>query len=323
MFSARNARPLGLVVGFVLDRAFGDPRRGHPVAGMGRLAGLLERLVYRDNRSAGVMFTIGSVSAVIALVAPTRRGGPTVEFAATAAATWAVLGGTTLARVGEQVADAVEADDVDAARALIPSLCGRDPQSLDQTGLVRAALESVAENTSDATVAPLWWGAMAGPAGLIGYRMINTLDAMVGYRSPRYLRFGWASARLDDVANYVPARLTGAVVVASGPDRGGAVRAWRADAAAHPSPNAGVVEASFAGALGVGLGGPTVYPHRVEQRPRLGDGRAPEVSDLRAAVSMSRRVQTVSAGGAALIALLASRCRVQSGGRRGQRPQSP
>ena len=177
---------------------------------------------------------------------------------------------------------------------------------LDEAGIARATLESIAENTSDATVAPLFWGALAGPVGLLGYRAVNTLDAMVGYRNDRYRNFGWAAARLDDVANLAPARLTGVLTVAAAPLVGGssraAVDAWRRDAHAHPSPNAGVAEASMAGALGVTLGGPTQYRHGVEQRPKLGQGPAPTVVDLRRAVRVSRAVQ---AGAVAVSAVLA------------------
>ena len=167
---------------------------------------------------------------------------------------------------------------------------------------MRAAVESIAENTSDAAVAPLFWGGVAGVPGLIAYRTVNTLDSMVGYRSDRYRRFGWASARLDDVANLVPARLAGVLVVVLGDDRAGALRAWRRDAAAHPSPNAGVVESSFAGALGLRLGGRTVYPHGVEERPALGDGHPPEVADLYSTTHLSRRVQLGALASSALIA---------------------
>jgi adenosylcobinamide-phosphate synthase len=190
-------------------------------------------------------------------------------------------------------------EDIGAARRVLPSLCGRDPEALDGDGLARAALESLAENTSDAQVAPLFWAAVAGVPGALGYRAINTLDAMVGYRSPRYARFGWAAARLDDLANIVPARVTATLVVVSAPLVGGspagAVRAWRRDAARHPSPNAGVVEAAFAGALGVRLGGPTRYPHGLEIRPTLGDGPPPHVADLRRAVALSWLVQIAAA----------------------------
>ncbi|MCV7102199.1 cobalamin biosynthesis protein, partial [Mycobacterium palustre] len=170
---------------------------------------------------------------------------------------------------------------------------------LDGAGLARAALESVAENTSDAQVAPLLWAAAGGVPAVLAYRGINTLDSMVGYRSPRYARFGWAAARLDDLANYAAARVTAALVVVCAPLVSGsssaAVRAWWRDAARHPSPNAGVVEAAFAGALGVRLGGPTHYHHELQIRPTLGDGLPPTVADLRRAVALSRAVQAAAA----------------------------
>jgi adenosylcobinamide-phosphate synthase len=148
-------------------------------------------------------------------------------------------------------------------------------------------------------VAPLLWGAAAGVPALLVYRGANTLDAMIGNRSPRYARFGWAAARLDDVLNFAAARVTGALTVVCAPVVGGspagAVRAWRRDAARHPSPNAGVVEAAFAGALRVQLGGPTQYAHELEIRPTLGDGRPPDVSDLSRAVRLSRAVQAAAA----------------------------
>src|SRR4051794_107220 len=176
---------------------------------------------------------------------------------------------------------------------------GRDPAVLDARGLARAALESVAENTSDAQVAPLLWGGVGGIPAVLVYRGANTLDAMIGNRSPRYIRFGWAAARFDDTVNFAAARVTAVLVVVCAPVVGGssagAVRAWRRDASRHPSPNAGVVEAAFAGALGVRLGGPTQYAHELEIRPTLGDGRAPEIGDLTRAVRLSRAVQAVAA----------------------------
>ena len=156
------------------------------------------------------------------------------------------------------------------------------------------ALESFAENTSDAQVAPLFWAAAGGVPGVLAYRAINTLDAMIGHRSPRYARFGWAAARLDDLANFVAARVTAALVVVCAPLVGGspsgALRAWRRDAARHPSPNAGVVEAAFAGALGVRLGGPTQYRHELRSG-RPWRRAAADVADLRRAVRLSRAVQ--------------------------------
>ncbi|MFH5232385.1 cobalamin biosynthesis protein [Antrihabitans spumae] len=286
-----TAAAIGLALGYGADRRFGDPRRFHPVAGFGTAATALERRVYRDARAAGIVYTGALVGSAVAVGIVLRRGG----IAAVAISTWAVLGGTSLVRVGNAMADALEADDLGRARELLPSLCGRDPEVLDSAGLARAALESIAENTSDATFAPLFWGAVAGAPGLLGYRAVNTLDAMVGYRNERYRQFGWASARLDDVANWIPARLTGVLTILSAPVVAGspsaAAKAWRADAGAHPSPNAGVVEAATAGALGVTLGGPTRYRHGLELRPMLGSGPAPTAADLRRAVRLSAIVQ--------------------------------
>ena len=146
-----------------------------------------------------------------------------------------------------------------------------------------------------AEVAPLLWAAVAGVPGVLAYRAVNTLDAMIGNRSPRYARFGWAAARLDDAANIAPARVAAVLTALCAPLAGGsaagAVRAWRRDAGRHPSPNAGVVEAAFAGALGVRLGGPTQYGYQLEIRPTLGDGPPPGPDDLRRAVRRSRLVQ--------------------------------
>jgi adenosylcobinamide-phosphate synthase len=297
---------VGVLAGYLADLALGDPKRGHPVAGFGQAAATLEEFTYRDSRIAGAAHVGLLVGAVATLgVRVQRRRGRLWSTAATAAATWISLGGTSLARTGLQMSELLERGDVEAGRRLLPSLCGRDPARLDGAGLTRAALESIAENTSDAQVAPLLWAAAGGVPGVLSYRAVNTLDAMIGHRSPRYLRFGWAAARLDDLVNFVAARVTAALVVVCAPVVGGspsgAVRAWRGDAARHPSPNAGVVEAAFAGALGVRLGGPTHYHHELQIRPTLGDGPQPTVPDLRRAVALSRAVQT----GAALVVWVA------------------
>lgn len=275
---------------------------------MGLAASSLEQRIYRDSRWSGTAFTVTCVGSAVAVGWIFRRGG----VVPVAIATWVALGGTSLAAVGDRLGGALDADDIDGARALIPSLCGRDPNSLDGPGMVRAALESVAENTSDAAVAPLLWGAVGGVPGLLAYRMVNTLDAMVGYRNDRYLKFGWASARLDDVANFVPARLTALLVLAIGPNRRAGLAAVRDDASAHPSPNAGVVEAAFAGVLGVSLGGLTVYRHRTEHRPVLGRGTVPAARDVQRAAVLSRQVQvgalvTVAVGQFLVRAVLARR----------------
>ena len=318
----RRGRAAGIAAGWLADRLFGDPRRGHPVAMFGRGAAAFERLSYADTRPAGAVHTavlLGALGAAGVLIERAAgRAGRAPVAAVTAAATFVALGGTSLTRAGDQMTRHLEAGDLDSARRLLPSLCGRDPSVLDAEGLTRAALESIAENTSDAHVAPMLWGALGGVPAILVYRGANTLDAMIGYRSPRYARFGWAAARFDDFANYPAARVTGLMVVACAPVIGGsplgAWRAWRSDAARHPSPNAGVVEAVFAGALGVRLGGPTQYAHELEIRPTLGDGRPPQVDDLARAVRLSRGVQAA----AALVAVVLS-----VAGRNGRRASPP
>ena len=305
-----QVRIAGVLAGYLADLALSDPKRGHPVALFGQAAATVERVTYRDTKVAGALHVGLMVGAVTVLgTAAANRSRPW-SVAATAAATWICLGGTSLARTGLQMSQLLERGEVEAARRLLPSLCGRDPARLDGAGLTRAALESVAENTSDAAVATLLWATVGGVPAVLAYRGINTLDSMIGHRSPRYIRFGWTAARLDDFANYLAARVTAALVVLCAPfvsgSPSGAQRAWRRDAARHPSPNAGVVEAAFAGALGVRLGGPTQYHHELQIRPTLGDGRQPVVSDLRRAVALSRAVQ---AAAAVLVGLLAYRRR--------------
>ena len=288
-----------MLLGWFADVVFADPRRGHPVALFGTVATALERATYRDSRRAGALHTgvllsaLGAFAVIAHRVA--ARFGTAGHVVALAAATWTGLGGTSLTRAGTQMANLLSDGDISGAQRLLPSLCGRDPAALDASGLTRATVESLAENTSDAAVAPLLWAMVGGVPGVLVYRGINTLDAMIGYRSPRYLRFGWAAARLDDLVNVVPARATAVLTALCAPLVGGspscALRAWRRDAARHPSPNAGVAEAAFAGALGVRLGGSTRYAHATEMRPVLGDGEPPGVVDLRRAVRLSQAVQ--------------------------------
>ncbi|MFD5796976.1 cobalamin biosynthesis protein [Streptomyces diastatochromogenes] len=291
----------GAAAGLVGDLLLGDPRRGHPVAAFGRAAAAVERVLWRDHRGWGALHTVVCAGGAVALGVVAERAvrrSPVASVALAGAATWAVVGGTSLAREARTIGRALEAGDVKAARARLPHLCGRDPQALDADGIARAVVESVAENTSDAVVGALVWGAVGGVPGLLGFRAVNTLDAMVGHKSARYRRYGWASARLDDVAGWPGARLTAVLAAAAGPDPRGALRAWKADARRHPSPNAGPVEASFAGALGVRLGGTLSYGGRVEHRPVLGGdtGRAVRVTDIDRAVRLSRRVGLLALG---------------------------
>jgi adenosylcobinamide-phosphate synthase len=277
----------------------------------GRAAEAARNRVYADSRLRGAGYAVGCIIAVAAageIAGELTRRTPWLRLGATAAAAWTVIGARSLNTEAQRIARALAARDLDAARAALPSLCGRDPRQLDEHNLARAVVESVAENTSDAAVAPLLWGALAGLPGLAAYRAVNTLDAMIGYRTPKYARFGWAAARLDDVANWGPARLTGLLTAACAPLVGGSpAAAWRAMrryGALHPSPNAGQCEAAFAGALGVRLGGTNSYGGIPEHRPGLGDGRQPEAADIARAVRLSRAVTVAATAATALISMI-------------------
>jgi adenosylcobinamide-phosphate synthase len=297
-----SGKALGAAGGWLADGLLGEPRvRPHPVAAFGSAMAAIERWTWRDSRVAGAVHA-GSGVGVGVLAGAAVRAGLGAGLPSTLVATYLAVAGRGLGEAATAVADAVGAGDVDGARRLLPALVGRDPRALDEKEIVRAVVESVAENTVDAVVAPMLWAAVGGAPGALGYRAVNTVDAMVGQRSPRYRRYGWAGARLDDVAAWAPARVTAAAVAAVRPGVAGAVwRAVREDAPWHPSPNAGVAEAAFAAALGLRLGGENRYGERVEIRPPLGTGRPPEVADVAEAVRLSSHV-----GAAVALALVAA-----------------
>lgn len=307
---ARGSLAVGLALGWVADFVFADPRRRHPVAGFGALATALERRMYADRASRGAAYAGALITGALALGAGMQRmtsRSRIVRTAFVALSTWAVVGGRSLGREATQVAAYLERGELERARGQVRNLVGRDPSRLDATQVARATVESVAENTSDAVVAPLLWGGIAGIPGLLGYRAVNTLDAMVGHRSDRYRHFGWAAARVDDVANYLPARAAAAYAALAGPAFGTAVGrvggVVRRDAARHPSPNAGPVEAAFAGALGITLGGVNEYAGRREDRGTLGDGPDPTARDIPRAVRLSEVVSVAALATAIAIAV--------------------
>ena len=288
------SRPLGAAVGVLLDRALGEPPESvpHPVVVFGSFMLAVEHRLWRDRatprsaRAAGMLHA--AVGVGIGVGAGAIAGG---SAPSTAATTYVAVAGRLLHHTALDIARAIDTGDLDRARSLLPALVGRDPAALDEEGIVRAVVESVAENTVDAIVAPALWAAILGGAGALGYRAVNTLDSMVGHRSERYLSYGWASARVDDVAGWIPARATAALVASVRPAAARDVwRSVRRDAPAHPSPNAGVAEAAFAAALGLRLGGVSRYEERVEERPPLGDGRAPDRHDVHRAVRLSQDV---------------------------------
>jgi adenosylcobinamide-phosphate synthase len=296
------------------DRVLGEPPlpdRLHPVALFGSTAAGLERWLYADDRMRGAVYA--GLNAALAAGAGAAIGSP-------AAASYLATSGRCLHDAALDVAGALDEGDLDRARELLPNLVGRDPAGLGEDGLARATVESVAENTTDAVVAPALWTVAAGSAGTFLHRAGDTLDSMVGYRNDRYARFGAAAARLDDALAGAPARATAALVALVRPSRAADVwRTVRTDAAGHPSPNAGVAEAAFAAALDVRLGGVNHYGGVAEARPAMGDGRPVDAADIAAAVTLSRHVTWALAGllGAAG---LATRPRRWSSRRRRERP---
>jgi adenosylcobinamide-phosphate synthase len=279
------------------------------VAAFGRAAAALERRAYADDRTRGALHTAACVllaTAPAAAASRLTRRRPLARGAAVAITVWAVTGARSLRSEAEHIAVALDEPDLALARTRLSALCSRDPRGLGTKEIARAVVESLAENTSDAVTGPLVWGALAGLPGLAVYRAVNTLDAMVGYRSPRYSRFGWAAAQLDDVLNWAPARLTAVLAAACAPLAGGdPARAWRTarrDGGHHPSPNAGRPEAAFAGALGLRLGGASQYHGVTEHRPELGDGRSPEPADVRRAQRLSLAVTLAATALAAAVA---------------------
>ncbi len=279
----------GAAAGLLVDRLLGEPPAAlHPLRGFGAAMAALERATWSDARGPGVAYAAAGALAGAAAGATLRS---------TTAATALAVGGRALWEAARGVGEALEVGDLERARSLVPTLAGRDPSGLDASEVARAVVESVAENTVDAVVAPALWAALAGAPGALAYRAVNTLDAMVGHRSERYLHYGWASARLDDLAGWVPARLTAALVLAVRPGAAGRLAvALRTQAPWHPSPNAGVAEAAFAAALGITLGGVNVYGSRAEERPPLGTGPRPAPSDIARAVRLSSDVSWALTG---------------------------
>jgi len=306
LIPSASSRLFGAAAGILVDRVVGEPRVGgaHPVALLGRALARSEATLYRPTRAAGIVHATTGL-AIGAVAGRALRS--------TTAATAACVAGRMLGDVALDVAGDLASGDLVAARGALPALVGRSPNALDEDGVARAVVESVAENTVDAVVAPALWAAAFGPVGAGAHKAVSTLDSMVGHRSERYREFGWASARLDDAAAFVPARATAILVAAVRPGRAGEIwRAVRRDAPAHPSPNAGVAEAAFAAALGVTLGGPTDYGDRLEDRPHLGSGPPPAATDIARAVALSRDVSLALAAALATGGLVAAARRRRS-----------
>lgn len=278
--------PLAALVAVLVDRVVGEPRRWHPLVGFGRWAAWLESRLNRGGRIGGVVAWIVAVGPVVALAA-WIAALPGWGFAADALLLWFAIGARSLAEHGGRVAADLARGDLDAARRHVGWMVSRDTAELDAGGVARAGVESILENGNDAVFGALFWFAVASGPGALLFRLANTLDAMWGYRNERFLRFGWAAARIDDGLNWVPARLTALTYALLGRTRI-AIGCWRRQAGDWDSPNAGPVMAAGAGALGVSLGGPAIYHGRVESRPGLGEGPAPAAADLGRALGLVR-----------------------------------
>ncbi|MGE4280302.1 MAG: adenosylcobinamide-phosphate synthase CbiB [Magnetospirillum sp.] len=281
-----------LFLALALDAVMGDMKWlfrliPHPVVVIGRLIAKLDRKLNRPERGDKARKQRGIVLVVI-MVSGAALIGAVISFVARVLPhAWlfeVFFAATLLAQRGlfehvDDVARALQHKGLEAGRYAVSRIVGRDPASLDEHGVSRAAIESLAENFSDAVVAPTFWYALFGLPGILVYKTVNTLDSMVGYRNDKYRAFGWASARLDDVLNYIPARLAGLIVTLAAlvAARGNPIRALTTmfrDARHHPSPNSGWPEAAMAGALGLALGGPRKYPGLVVDQKWIGQGRA-------------------------------------------------
>ncbi|MFK8022746.1 MAG: adenosylcobinamide-phosphate synthase CbiB [Ilumatobacter sp.] len=289
---------LATTAAVVIDRAVGEPPASvHPVARFGSAMTALERRMHAPSIVAGVAYSAIGVGVACAVAEALRRAtGPVVACATAGSLS---IAGRMLDDEVRSVAAALKRSDRDAARRQIARLVGRSTGEMGDGEIARAAIETIAENSVDAVTASVFWGVCGGAHAVLIHRAVNTMDAMVGHRTERHRAFGVASARLDDTLNWVPARLTVLAVAVCVPRRSGEVwRAVRRDAHQHPSPNGGVIEAAFAAALGVRLGGVNRYGDTVEDRGTLGHGREPTGHDVDRAVVLSRRVQAVFVVGA-------------------------
>ena len=290
------ALAIKMAAGLLADRVLGEAKRFHPLVGFGRWAGGVERacrrLFFGTNetgmRLAGLLAWALAVLPWVALALWLRALHPQAHWAVDIMLLYFALGGRSLAEHAQAVATPLAAGDLDAARERVGWIVSRDTRALDAEGVAKAATESVLENGNDAVFGALLWFVLGGGAGVVLFRLANTLDAMWGYRTPRHLHFGWAAARIDDLLNWLPARLTALTYALLGRTRK-ALECWRTQAPAWDSPNAGPVMAAGAGALGVRLGGAANYHGREERRPLLGEGRDADVDAIDAAVALVRR----------------------------------
>ncbi|WP_407192674.1 adenosylcobinamide-phosphate synthase CbiB [Bradyrhizobium sp. STM 3566] len=305
-----------MVVAMAVDALLGWPaplfaRIGHPVTWLGRLIAAIDAAWNRASdppawrRAAGVAGALVVIALSVALgwIVQSVLSLGWIQIMLIGILAWPLVALRSLHDHVAAVAMPLQAGDIAAAREAVSRIVGRDPTALDEAGIARAAIESLAENSSDGIVAPVFWGALFGLPGIFGYKAINTLDSMIGHRSERHEAFGWAAARIDDVANFIPARLTGFLFVLLASRRSEALSCMARDARRHRSPNAGWPEAAMAGALGVRLSGPRIYHGSATDEPWLNQGaRDPRAADITEALTVYGRAMMLLA---ALLAILA------------------
>jgi adenosylcobinamide-phosphate synthase len=307
-----------IAVALAVDAVLGWPERlfrsiGHPVTWLG---GLIDRVDEACNRSshppalrraAGVIATLVVIAlpTILASVVQAQLTTGWSRLVVAGILAWPLVALRSLHDHLTAVVRPLQSGDIEAARSAVSRIVGRDPATLDEAGIARASIESLAENTSDGVIAPVFWGAIFGLPGIVGYKTINTLDSMIGHRTPRHEAFGWAAARIDDVANFIPARLTGVLFALLAAERRVAMWCMICDGPRHRSINAGWPEAAMAGALGVRLSGPRIYDGALANEPWLNAGaRDPRGDDIANALKLYRRAMLLLAVALLILALV-------------------
>lgn len=307
-----------MLVALCLDALIGWPnflykRIGHPVVWIGKLISRLDKDLNRADWHPPTRRLMGILTALFVILAcasvgrfvQVTVGDGALGFVLSVLVAWPLIAVHSLYNHVRDVAEPLSQGSLPEAQTAVSMIVGRDPSFLDTSGVGRAAIESLSENASDGVVAPVFWGVVFGLPGLMAYKAINTLDSMIGYKTPKHIDFGWASARIDDVANWIPARLTGGLIaLASGkPER--AIAVIRQDARKHRSPNAGWPEGAMAGALDVRLSGPRVYHDGISSDPWLNsEARDVDAHDVNTALDVFQRAMLAFAGLLVLLALI-------------------
>lgn len=309
-----------MVVAMAVDALLGWPsklfaRIGHPVTWLGRLIAAIDTHWNRGSDPPALRRAAGVAGALLVIVLAVSLGWllqsllklllpwSWIQIVLIGFLAWPLVALRSLHDHVAAVANPLLGGDIAAAREAVSRIVGRDPAALDEAGIARAAIESLAENASDGIVAPVLWGALFGLPGILGYKAINTLDSMIGHRSERHQAFGWTAARIDDAANFIPARLTGFLFVLLAPRRSEALSCMTRDARRHRSPNAGWPEAAMAGALAVRLSGPRIYHGSATDEPWLNEGaRDPLAADIAEGLTVYRRAMLLLAGVLAILA---------------------